>query len=110
MNIQELATAVGNKLPIKIALLNNGYLGMVRQWQELFFRGRYAFTTLSNANPNFVKLAEAYGGVGMLVEKPEQVGPALEKAMRVSDKPALIDFRINPKENVFPMVPSGKSI
>jgi acetolactate synthase-1/2/3 large subunit len=110
MNIQEMATAVYHKLPIKIALLNNGYLGMVRQWQELFFDRRYAHTYLANGNPDFVKLAEAYGAAGILVEKPDEVHPALEQAMSADDGPVLMDFRTAPEENVFPMVPAGRAI
>jgi len=110
MNIQEFSTAVGNKLPIKIALLDNGYLGMVRQWQELFFNRRYSSTYLADQNPDFVKVAEAYGAIGMRVEAKDGVRPALEAAMQVSDKPVLIDFRIDPEENVFPMVPAGEAI
>ncbi|MCK4376558.1 MAG: acetolactate synthase large subunit, partial [Candidatus Brocadiae bacterium] len=110
MNIQELSTAVGNRLPIKIALLNNGYLGMVRQWQELFFDRRYSHTRLADANPDFVKVTEGYGAVGIPVEKPEQVRPALQKAMEIQDRPVLLDFHINPEENVFPMVPTGQAI
>jgi len=110
MNIQELATAVVNKLPVKIALLNNGYLGMVRQWQELFFQRRYSFTHLADGNPDFVKIAEAYGAVGLRVEGRDDVRPALESAMQVTDRPALIEFRIDPEENVYPMVPAGEAI
>ena len=110
MNIQEMATAVAHKLPIKIALLNNGYLGMVRQWQELFYNRRYSHTYLANANPDFVKLAEAYGAVGIRVDRADQIRPALERAMEVKDGPVLIDFRIAPEENVFPMVPAGQAI
>ena len=110
MNIQELATAAGNNLPVKIALLNNGYLGMVRQWQELFYKRRYSSTVLADANPEFVKIVEAYGGVGILVEKTQEVVPALKKAMKVNDRPVLLDFRIEPEENVFPMVPAGAAI
>jgi len=110
MNIQELSTAVGNRLPIKIALLNNGYLGMVRQWQELFFDRRYSHTRLADANPDFVKVAEGYGAVGVVVERPEEVRPALQRAMEVQDRPVLLDFRIAPEENVFPMVPAGQAI
>ncbi len=110
MNIQELSTAVGNKLPIKIALLNNGYLGMVRQWQELFFNRRYSSTHLAPANPEFVKVAEAYGAVGIRVDSKDGVRPALESAMKVTDRPVLMDFRIDPEENVFPMVPAGEAI
>jgi acetolactate synthase-1/2/3 large subunit len=110
MNIQEMATAVAHKLPIKIALLNNGYLGMVRQWQEMFYNRRYSGTSLTEGNPDFVRLAEAYGAAGILVERPEDVRPALEQAMKVNDRPALVDFRTAPEENVFPMVPAGKAI
>jgi len=110
MNIQELSTAVYHKLPIKIALLNNGYLGMVRQWQELFFQRRYSHTYLAEGNPDFVRLAEAYGAVGMRVDRPDQVRPAFEKAMQVTDVPVLIDFRVSPEENVYPMVPAGQAI
>jgi len=110
MNIQEMATAVAQKLPIKIVLLNNGYLGMVRQWQELFLRRRYSATYLADANPDFVALAEAYGARGILVERLDEVRPALEHAMAVADRPVLMDFRTAPEENVFPMVPAGKAI
>ena len=110
MNIQEMATAVQHRLPIKIALLNNGYLGMVRQWQELFFERRYASTELAAGNPDFVALARAYGAEGIRVEEPGQVRPALEEAMAVSDRPVLIDFHTAPEENVYPMVPAGKAI
>jgi len=109
MNIQELTTGVLHKLPVKIVLLNNGYLGMVRQWQELFFHKRYSGTVL-NGNPDFVLLAEAYGAVGMLVEDPADVRKTLEAAMKVTDRPVLMDFRTAPEENVFPMVPAGKPI
>ncbi|HUT75914.1 MAG TPA: biosynthetic-type acetolactate synthase large subunit [Armatimonadota bacterium] len=110
MNIQELATAVANKLAVKVAILNNCYLGMVRQWQELFFGGRYSCVDVSCGMPNFVTLAEAYGAVGIRVEQEQEVRPALRKAMRVRDRPCLIDFRINREENVMPMVPAGGSI
>ncbi len=107
MNIQELATCVCNKIHVKVAILNNGYLGMVRQWQELFYKKRYSYTKLYN--PNFVKLAESYGAVGILVTKKEEVRPAIEKAI-ATDKVVFIDFRIEPEENVFPMVPVGEAI
>jgi acetolactate synthase-1/2/3 large subunit len=110
MNIQELSTAMVKKLPVKIALLNNGYLGMVRQWQELFFDRRYSHTHLANGNPDFVKLAESYGAVGLRVEKTSAVREALETSLDVNDRPVLIDFRIDPEENVFPMVPAGEAI
>jgi acetolactate synthase-1/2/3 large subunit len=109
MNIQELATAVLHKLPVKVAVLNNGYLGMVRQWQELFFNRRYSGTVLSDGNPDFVALAEAFGATGMLAEDPGDVRSTLEKAME-TDGPVLMDFRTDPEENVYPMVPAGKPI
>ncbi|NOZ64722.1 MAG: biosynthetic-type acetolactate synthase large subunit [Caldiserica bacterium] len=108
MNIQELKTAVAYKLPVKVAILNNSFLGMVRQWQELFYDRRYAMTDLSK-NPDFVKIAEAYGAVGIRVEKKEDVVPALKKAMEIP-KCVFMDFRVNPEENVFPMVPAGESL
>jgi acetolactate synthase-1/2/3 large subunit len=110
MNIQELSTAVANRLPIKIALMNNGYLGMVRQWQELFFDRRYASTGLADGNPDFVRLAEAFGARGIAVERSGDVASAVAEAMRIDDGPVLLDFRIAPEENVFPMVPAGEPI
>ena len=107
MNIQELATCVCNKINVKVAILNNGYLGMVRQWQELFYKKRYSYTCLHN--PDFVKLAEAYGGVGIRVTKKEEVRPAIEKAI-ATDNVVFIDFLVEPEENVFPMVPAGEAI
>ena len=109
MNIQELSTAVQRKLPVKIAILNNGFLGMVRQWQEMFFDRRYASTVLSDGNPDFVKVAEAYGARGIRIEHPDQVRPAIDDAL-ATEGPVVMDFRINPEENVFPMVPSGAAI
>lgn len=108
MNIQELSTAVQYKLPINVAILNNQYLGMVRQWQELFFNKRYAHTSLA-ISPDFIKLAEAYGAEGILVTEEKEVRKALEKAI-ASPKPVLIDFRIAEEENVFPMVPAGAAL
>ncbi|NPA40619.1 MAG: biosynthetic-type acetolactate synthase large subunit [Thermodesulfobacteria bacterium] len=107
MNIQELATAVEQRLPIKIIILNNGFLGMVRQWQELFYSKRYSFVRFS-VLPDFVKLAEAYGAEGMRITKPEQVEPALKKVLS-SDKLVILDVQIAPEEGVFPMVPAGKA-
>ncbi|MCX5678384.1 MAG: biosynthetic-type acetolactate synthase large subunit [Candidatus Omnitrophica bacterium] len=109
MNIQELATAVANKLPVKIAILNNCYLGMVRQWQELFYKHRYSYTCLNGTEPDFVKLAEAYGAVGMLITKKEDVRPAIDKALKINNT-VIMDFRIEQEENVFPMVPAGEAI
>jgi acetolactate synthase-1/2/3 large subunit len=109
MNIQELATAVINKIPVKIAVLNNCYLGMVRQWQELFYKRRYSYTTLCGTCPDFVKLAESYGAVGIRVTKKSEVRPAIEKAIK-TDNVVFIDFRVEAEENVFPMVPAGEAI
>jgi acetolactate synthase-1/2/3 large subunit len=106
MNIQELATAVINKLPVKIAILNNCYLGMVRQWQELFYKKRYSYTTLCYETPDFVKLAESYGAVGIRVTKKKDVRAAIEKAIKTKNV-VVIDFRVVEEENVFPMVPAG---
>jgi len=108
MNIQELATAVINKLPVKVAILNNRFLGMVRQWQELFFEERYAHTDL-DVTPDFVKLAEAYGAVGLRATKPSEVEPVLKEAFRVK-KTVMMDFEVDWKEKVFPMVPAGAAI
>jgi acetolactate synthase I/II/III large subunit len=109
MNIQELATAVGYKLPVKVAILNNGYLGMVRQWQELFFNRRYSSTDLAYNNPDFVKVAEAYGAKGIRVTQKEEVVGAIKEALATKG-PVFIDFRIDREENVFPMVPAGEAI
>lgn len=109
MNIQELATAVINKLPVKVAILNNGFLGMVRQWQELFFRERYAHTNL-DVVPDFVKVAEAYGAVGLRARTPDEVVPVLKEAFRIKDKPVFMDFVVDWREKVFPMVPAGAAI
>ncbi|MBI4665011.1 MAG: biosynthetic-type acetolactate synthase large subunit [Nitrospinae bacterium] len=108
MNIQELATAAQYRLPVIIVILNNGFLGMVRQWQELFFGGRYAYTCME-AQPDFVKLAEAYNAFGIRVTKPEEVGPALEKAI-AARRPAIVDCVVDREENVYPMVPAGEPL
>jgi len=107
MTVQELATVQQENLAVKIAILNNGYLGMVRQWQELFFQGRYSATPL--LGPDFVKLAQAYDIPGLAVLEKDQVIPAIKQAMTI-DGPALIDFRIEQEENVYPMVAPGGSI
>ncbi|MCT9809076.1 acetolactate synthase 3 catalytic subunit [Acidovorax sp. Be4] len=109
MNIQELSTCLQHNTPIKICSLNNRYLGMVRQWQEIEYSGRYSHSYM-DALPNFVKLAEAYGHVGLLVERTEDVEPALREARRLKDRTVFIDFRTDPTENVFPMVQAGKGI
>ncbi|MCL7475133.1 MAG: acetolactate synthase large subunit [Methanosarcinales archaeon] len=108
MNSQELATVVQNKIPVIVAIFNNGFLGMVRQWQELFFDRRYSFTCIDNS-VDFVKLAEAYGALGLRVTKPQEVGPALKEAVE-SGRPTVIDFVIEREENVYPMVPAGAAI
>jgi acetolactate synthase-1/2/3 large subunit len=107
MNIQELGTCVANKINVKIAILNNGYLGMVRQWQELFYKRRYSYVDITS--PDFVKLAESYGALGICVDKKEDVRPALEKAI-ATDNTVIIDFRVEEEENVYPMVPAGEAI
>ncbi|WP_211227872.1 biosynthetic-type acetolactate synthase large subunit [Spirochaeta cellobiosiphila] len=127
MNIQELATCVDQKLPVIIAILNNGYLGMVRQWQELFHKKRYSHTCLTAAgqdngpwntdaqtpppyHPDFVMLAKAYGAEGIRVTKEEEIIPALEKAKSITDRPIVIDFLIDKEANVWPMVPPGAGL
>ncbi len=105
MNIQELATAVENKLPIKVAIINNQFLGMVRQWQELFYDKNYSGTVMTGA-PDFVKLAEAYGAVGLRAEKPDEVARIIKKALKIRE-PVLMDFRVEREECVYPMVPAG---
>ncbi|MCX6339540.1 MAG: biosynthetic-type acetolactate synthase large subunit [Candidatus Aureabacteria bacterium] len=126
MNIQELTTAVNYDLPVKVLILNNQYLGMVRQWQQFFYKGRYASTCLArNVHcpkicdgtagkcppyvPDFVKVAEAYGAMGLRVEREKEVVPALKKAFQTK-KPVVIEFVVAPEENVFPMVPAGASV
>jgi acetolactate synthase-1/2/3 large subunit len=109
MNSQELATAVVNDIPVKVAIMNNGCLGMVRQWQELFFEKRYSATILGRGSPDFVKLAEAYGAVGFRATKPAEVEPVIRAAL-ASDKPTLMDFIISPLEKVSPMVPAGAAL
>ncbi len=109
MCIQELSTCFQYNTPIKVLALNNRFLGMVRQWQEIEYEGRYS-SSYMDALPDFVKLAEAYGHVGMLIERPEDVEPALREARRLKDRTVFIDFRTDPTENVFPMVKAGKGI
>jgi len=107
MTMTELSTAVEHKLPIKVCILNNGYMGMVRQWQELFYGKRYSKTYL--ANPDYATVAEALGAVGITVDKKSDVPKAVKK-MLASKKPCVVDFRVEREENVWPMVPAGKSI
>jgi len=107
MNLQELATLSTYKLPVKIVVLNNGYLGMVRQWQELFCERRYSATPLQN--PDFCRLAEAYGIKALEAKKPEEVGSVLKEAVN-HPGPVLVNCYINPEENVVPMVPPNAGI
>jgi len=108
MNIQEMATAVQYGLPVKVVILNNRYLGMVRQWQELFYECRYACTSMEHA-PDFVKLAEAYGAVGLRAEKPEEVEAVLREGL-FSPRTVIMDFKVQQTECVYPMVPAGAPI
>ncbi len=108
MNSQELATAVEYNLKTKVFILNNGTLGMVRQWQEFFFKKRYSYSTMTEF-PDFVKLAEAYGAVGLRATKPSEVQKVIKKALSI-DKPVFVDFVVEMEENVFPMVPAGKAL
>ena len=109
MTAQELVTARVEGIPVKIAILNNSYLGMVRQWQEMFYEERYSEVYLTPDLPNFVMLAEAMGCVGIRVDRPEDVLPAIERANAINDRPVVIDFRTDASEKVFPMVPAGAS-
>lgn len=110
MNIQELATAVYNKLPIKIFLINNSFLGMVRQWQELFHKEKYSFTDLEAGNPNFVNVVSAFGVESYSTNDPKEVDALLDKALKIIDRPVFIEFKVVKEDMVFPMIPSGASI
>jgi acetolactate synthase-1/2/3 large subunit len=107
MTAQEMVTAAAERIPVKIAILNNAYLGMVRQWQELFYEERYSEVYLSPDLPDYVKWAEAMGCVGFRVEDPSDVAPTIEKANAIDDRPVVIDFRTDYREKVYPMVPAG---
>ncbi|UDY37099.1 acetolactate synthase large subunit [Dermatobacter hominis] len=109
MTAQELVTAATERIPVKVAILNNAYLGMVRQWQEMFYEERYSEVYLSPDLPDYVKWSEAMGCVAMRVESPEEVGPAIDKANEIDDRPVVLEFRTDSAEKVFPMVPSGLS-
>jgi acetolactate synthase I/II/III large subunit len=109
MTAQELVTASSERIPVKIALLNNAYLGMVRQWQEMFYGERYSEVYLSPDLPDYVGWAESMGCVGIRVETPEEVGPAIDKANSIDDRPVVIDFRTDTSEKVYPMVAAGDS-
>ena len=110
MNMQELITAVAYKCPIKFFILNNSTLGMVRQWQELFHGEKYSSTDLSSSNPDFVKIAEAIGVTSFATDNPDEVDNLLNKAFKITNRPVLIEFKVETEDNVFPMVPSGASI
>ncbi len=109
MNIQELIVASQHRLPVIIAILNNGFLGMVRQWQEMFWEKRYSHTCIDFA-PDFVKLAEAYSAAGIRITEKKDVVPAIKKALSIHDRPIILDFHVAREENVFPFVPAGKTI
>jgi len=109
MTAQELATASAERIPVKIAILNNAYLGMVRQWQHMFYEERYSEVYLSPDLPDYVGWAESMGCVGLRVEHPEEVLPAIDKANEIDDRPVVIDFRTDSMEQVYPMVPAGAS-
>jgi acetolactate synthase-1/2/3 large subunit len=109
MTAQELATATIEKIPFTVAILNNEHLGMVRQWQDLFYDGRRSQVYLPPAVPDYVKLAEAYGAVGLRAERPDEVENVVDKALSITDRPCVIDFRVDTNEMCFPMVPAGAS-
>ncbi|TYB34634.1 MAG: biosynthetic-type acetolactate synthase large subunit [Flexistipes sinusarabici] len=109
MNMQELCTAIQHRLNVKIAILNNKFLGMVRQWQHLFFNNRYSYTCLE-CQPDFVKLAESYGCIGLRAETPADVEKVLKESLKVKDKPVVMDFVVDREENVFPMIPAGAAL
>jgi acetolactate synthase-1/2/3 large subunit len=109
MTAQELVTASAERIPVKVAILNNAYLGMVRQWQELFYEERYSEVYLSPDLPDYAKWAEAMGCVGFKVETPDDVIPTIEKANEIDDRPVVVDFQVDYREKVYPMVPAGGS-
>jgi len=114
MTNQELATCTINKIPIKVAIINNSSLGMVRQWQTLFYDGRHSFTDLNTGHetrmvPDFVKMADAYGALGIRVTKPEEVDAAIKLALETNDRPVVIDFIVSADAMVWPMVAQGTS-
>ena len=109
MNAQELSVCAAHQLPIKVVVINNNFLGMVRQWQELFHENRFSHTDLKSTNPDFVKLAEAHHCVGLRATKPEEVAGVLDEAWKINDRPVLMDFQVIKEEMVFPMVPAGAS-
>ena len=109
MTMQELITASTEKIPVKIGVINNNNLGMVRQWQRLFYNERFSGTELGDTTPDYVQLAESLGCVGLRAEKPSEVGPVIEKSLAINDVPVVVEFRVDPDEMVFPMIPAGGS-
>ncbi len=107
MTMQELITSVNYSLPVKSMILNNGYLGMVRQWQELFFGKRYSATKIKS--PDFAALARGFGATGLMVQDKSEVREAIEQSL-ATEGPVVVDFQVDPEENVWPMVPAGKSL
>ncbi|MDX1638797.1 MAG: thiamine pyrophosphate-dependent enzyme, partial [Balneolaceae bacterium] len=110
MTAYELATAVEYNVPLKIAIMNNNCLGMVRQWQELFYKKRYSHSILKKGNPDFVKLAESYGATAFRATTPKAMTEVLEKAMTINDGPVVMDFVVEEHENCYPMVPAGAAL
>ena len=110
MTSMELTTAVAYNIPVKIAIMNNGYLGMVRQWQEMFYGGRYSHSFLEESNPDFVKMAEAYGAVGLRATNVQELREVLEKAHAIKDRPVVMDIQVTKEECVYPMIPPGAAV
>ena len=109
MTCQELITATTEDIPVKVVVFNNGGYGMVKQWQNLFYGGRLSAVDLGTETPDYPKLAEAMGAVGLRVEHPSEVDPAIEKALSINDRPVLVEVVVDPDEMCFPMVPAGGS-
>lgn len=109
MNMQEVVTAVHYNIPIKVAIINNSFLGMVRQWQGIFYDRNYSQVHL-DVQPDFVRLVEAMGAVGLRAERPQEVEEVLKEAMAINDRPVVIDFIVDREEDVFPMVPPGGAL
>jgi acetolactate synthase-1/2/3 large subunit len=110
MTIQALTTGMEFKLPFKVYVINNGYLGMVRQWQELFYKRRYSEVDLRPGNPDFALLAQAYKCHGIRVERPDQLEKTIKRSLELNDKPVVVDIMVSEEENVYPMIPSGTTI
>jgi acetolactate synthase-1/2/3 large subunit len=110
MNMQELITAVAHKLPIKFIIINNSFLGMVRQWQELFHEEKYSFTDLSDSNPEFTRVGAGLGIPSYVTDRMDEVDDLLDKVLNINDGPSLIEFKVVKEDMVFPMAPAGGSI